>query len=103
VCAWAAAAHRCLDDVARARAGSIRVDVGGLRTHVRAGASFAVPALASQRVDGTIAEWETWTGLTFPDSGDYVVEGALIPVSIDRAADRGTIVEPNYWMRHPIR
>ena len=74
-----------------------------LRTHVRAGARFAVPAMASQRVDGTIAEWETWTGLAFPDSGDYVVDGALIPVSIDRDADRGTIVEPNYWMRHPIR
>ena len=73
-----------------------------LRTHVRAGATFAVPAMDSQRVEGTIEEWEAWTQMSFPDSGEYVVEGALIPVTMDREAGRGVIVEPNYWMRHPI-
>jgi hypothetical protein len=40
--------------------------------------------------------------MEFPDSGSYVVDGALVPISIDRAADRGDYVEPNVWMRHRV-
>ena len=32
----------------------------------------------------------------------YVVEGALVPVEIDREADAGRYVEPNVWMRHAV-
>ena len=53
-------------------------------------------------VKGTIAQWEEWTGLVFPESGDYVVRGALEPVRIDREADLGTYVEPNVWMLHRL-
>jgi hypothetical protein len=44
---------------------------------------------------------EEWCGLEFPESGSYVVEGALVPVEIDREGDRGSYREPNVWMRHP--
>jgi hypothetical protein len=27
-------------------------------------------------IPGMLADWEGWTGLTFPESGDYVVPGA---------------------------
>jgi hypothetical protein len=37
-------------------------------------------------ISGTVAEWEEWTGMRFPDSGAYVVPGALVPVDIDRAS-----------------
>lgn len=51
-------------------------------------------------VTGTIDEWEGWTGLEFPDDGEYVVPGGLVPV---RFADgKGTYLEPNVWMRHPV-
>jgi hypothetical protein len=40
--------------------------------------------------------------MAFPESGEYVVEGALVPVRIDRASDRGRYVEPNVWMRHAV-
>jgi hypothetical protein len=53
-------------------------------------------------VRGTVAEWEQWTGMAFPESGDYVVPGALVPVTIDRDRDEGRYVEPNVWMRHPV-
>jgi hypothetical protein len=53
-------------------------------------------------VHGTIDVWESWTGMAFPDSGSYVIDGALVPISIDREADRGEYVEPNVWMRHPV-
>ena len=50
---------------------------------------------------GTIAQWEAWTGLAFPDSGPYIVPGALQPVRIDRDKDEGRYEDPNVWMRHP--
>ena len=36
-----------------------------------------------------------------PGGGSYVVDGALVPVEIDRERDRGSYREPNVWMRHP--
>ena len=57
-----------------------------------------------RRVDahpGTVAQWEEWTELAFPDSGSYVVPGALVPVEIDRERDQGLYLEPNVWMVHP--
>ena len=40
-------------------------------------------------------------GLAFPESGAYVVPGALVPVEIDRERDEGVYVKPNIWMVHP--
>ena len=58
---------------------------------------------SSMLVTGTVAEWEGWTGMAFPESGDYVVPAALVPVRIDRERDLGRYEEPNVWMRHPSR
>jgi hypothetical protein len=52
------------------------------------------------RIAGSIAEWERWTGMDLPESGDYVVSGALVPVAIDRERDIGEYVEPACWIRH---
>ena len=38
-----------------------------------------------------------------PESGVYVVSGALVPIEIDRERDEGVYVEPNVWMVHPPR
>jgi len=51
---------------------------------------------------GTVANWERWTDMRFPDSGPYVVPGALQPVIIDRQSDEGRYEDPNIWMRHAI-
>ena len=71
-----------------------------LRTHERLGAEIAKVAPESSRVPGTVAQWEEWTGMVFPESGSYVVPGALVPVEIDRERDEGLYVEPNVWMVH---
>ena len=71
-----------------------------LRTHERLGAPIVKIAPESSRIPGTIAQWEEWTGMVFPDSGTYVVPGALVPVQIDRERDEGLYVEPNVWMVH---
>lgn len=73
-----------------------------LRVHERLGAEILGVCPGSLVVEGTVAEWEEWTGMTFPDSGSYVVEGALVPVEIDRPRDVGRYVEPNVWMRHTV-
>ena len=53
-------------------------------------------------VEGSVSEWEDWTGLSFPESGQYIVAGALQPMTIDREADVGHYADPNVWMRHPV-
>ncbi|MFI1094080.1 hypothetical protein [Streptomyces sp. NPDC020917] len=71
-----------------------------LRSHLRMGARLLCAAERSMVMRGSVAEWEKWVGLALPASGSYVVPGALSPVVIDRAADRGELVEPNVWVRH---
>ena len=73
-----------------------------LRVHRRLGAEFLGVAHPSMRITGTVREWEEWTGLRFPESGPYVVPGALQPVEMDLEEDLGVYEEPNVWMRHPV-
>jgi GNAT superfamily N-acetyltransferase len=73
-----------------------------LRVHARLGAELVKVCHRSMRITGTLAEWEAWTGMVFPDSGPYVVPGALVPVEIDRVTDQGVYIEPNVWMVHHI-
>jgi GNAT superfamily N-acetyltransferase len=74
-----------------------------LRVHWRDGARIARTAAESMRIPGTVAEWESWAGMRFPDSGDYIVPEALAPVHIDRDADEGLYIEPNVWMVHNLK
>ena len=73
-----------------------------LRVHWRMGGRILAVASRSMVVAGRVRDWERWTGLRFPDSGDYVVPGALTTVRIDRRRDRGRYVEPNVWMLHRV-
>lgn len=73
-----------------------------LRTHWRLGARIMRLAPQSMVIEAPVAQWETWTGLRFPDSGPYVVPGALQPILIDRERDVGRYEDPNVWMRHVI-
>ena len=52
------------------------------------------------RIVGTVSEWEQWTGMTFPESGEYAVPEALSVLSVDRGRDQGTYIEPAIWMLH---
>ncbi len=73
-----------------------------IRVHWKLGAVVLAVAPSTLTVEGPVAEWERWTGLSFPESGDYEVPGALQPVRIDRVLDRGRYDEPNVWMRHEV-
>jgi GNAT superfamily N-acetyltransferase len=73
-----------------------------LRTHEQAGAKLVRVAHRAMRITGSVGDWESWTGLRFPETGSYVVRGALVPVEIDRERDEGVYVEPNVWMHHRV-
>ncbi|MGI8909973.1 MAG: GNAT family N-acetyltransferase [Rubrobacteraceae bacterium] len=73
-----------------------------LRVHHRLGAQFMKVAPQAITVTGSVTEWEEWTGVRFPESGEYVVPGALQSVHIDRDCDEGRCDDPNVWMRHPV-
>jgi hypothetical protein len=72
-----------------------------MRAHERLGARVATPLPRSLQITGTVGEWEAWTRMSFPESGDYVFPEGLALVHIDRSADRGSYWEPNVWMVHP--
>jgi GNAT superfamily N-acetyltransferase len=82
-----------------ARADGLHIDPW-IRTHQRLGASILGPAPDSMIIAGTVAEWEDWAAMAFPESGRYIVPDALDPVTIDREQDRGIYTETNLWMRH---
>ena len=71
-----------------------------IRTHVRLGAQVLAAAPRSQVITGTVGEWESWTGMSFPGSGEYVIPAGLSTLRIDLGDDKGVYVEPNVWMRH---
>jgi hypothetical protein len=59
-----------------------------MRVQERLGAAVLKPEPLSLRIRGT-TEGESWTGMTFPDSGDYWFPGGLATVHIDREHGRG--------------
>lgn len=73
-----------------------------LRVHWRVGAPIVRVAPRSMTITGTIAEWEDWTQLRFPESGEYIIRGALNAVHMDLQNDIGQYIEPNVWMLHSL-
>ena len=71
-----------------------------IRVHARVGGEILGVCPGSMHITASVADWQAWTGIEFPETGMYVVAGALVPVEIDRERDLGTYVEPNLWMRH---
>jgi len=73
-----------------------------LRVHARQGARIVKVCHRAMTIAGSIAQWEQWTGMRFPESGPYIIPGALNPVDFDVEADTGVYVEPNVWMVHEL-
>ena len=74
-----------------------------LRVHVRAGARIIKVCHTSKTIGGSRAEWEQWTGMKFPQSGMYIILGALSPIEVNVETDTVVYVEPNVWIVHEVR
>ncbi|MBA2382087.1 MAG: GNAT family N-acetyltransferase [Chloroflexi bacterium] len=73
-----------------------------IRLHVRLGGRIVRAAPHSMTIRGTVAEWEEWTGLSFPDSGEYVLPTATSPMTMDRDRDEGVYFDQNVWVVHDL-
>jgi len=71
-----------------------------LRSHAAAGGKLIKPAPRSMVVEEPVAFWEMWTGRTFDETGEYALDGALVPVSIELQNGVGRYVEPNVWFAY---
>jgi GNAT superfamily N-acetyltransferase len=72
-----------------------------IRVHERIGGEILRPEPRSLRITGTVAEWEAWTGVAFPEDGEYVFPHGLATLAV--AEGEGRYWEPNVWMRHALR
>lgn len=73
-----------------------------IRKHWQLGARLVKIAPRSMRVTARLEQWTIWTGLRFPVSGPYHVEGGLAPLIADCESGTGLYEEPNIWMRHAL-
>ena len=73
-----------------------------IRVHWRLGAQPLCIAPSALTVEGTIEDWESWTDMAFPETGLYVISGALQPVRMDCEGNSGRYEDPNYWMKHAV-
>ena len=73
-----------------------------LRVHVKQKGKIIRTCKKAVEIKGTIKQWETWTKMKFPESGLYVVEGALCPVKINTENNLGIYIEPNVWVTYEI-
>ncbi|MBL8543610.1 MAG: GNAT family N-acetyltransferase [Hyphomonadaceae bacterium] len=71
-----------------------------LRSHSAAGGKMIKPARRSMVVEEPVGFWEMWTGRSFEQSGEYAVEGGLVPVHMDLDQGVGRYVEPNVWFAY---
>jgi len=74
-----------------------------LRVHTEMGARIGPAIPRSLRIAGSVQEWEQWTEMSFPETGDYVFPDCLTTVHIDRELDTGRYWEPNVWVIHTVK
>lgn len=73
-----------------------------IRLHQKIGGRILNICTHSMRIEGTIQEWESWTGTRFYASGNYHITQGLAPCKIDFHSNRGIYLEPNIWVEHKI-
>lgn len=92
-----------------------------LRKHIRLGGKVVKIASESMRVEGSIDDWQRWTGIDIPrileevgenevkvdtDEQVYVevkIEGGLVPLKVYVGDGTCTYVEPNVWVCHEVK
>lgn len=73
-----------------------------IRTHVKNGAVILKTCSKSLQVEGSIAQWESWTGFTFQTTGEYTLTKALTTLKINVELNKGYYNEPHIWMLYRL-
>ena len=73
-----------------------------LRVHERLGAEIIHISECTLQVNSDLSNWSSWTNMVFPESGQYIIPGALSYIEVDIASNLGVYREPNVWMKHSM-
>ena len=73
-----------------------------IRVHQKLGGKIIKPCNEAMLIEGTVSEWQEWTGMVFHENGDYIIPDALTVVNFDIEKDLGAYIEPNVWMVHEL-
>ena len=73
-----------------------------LKVHDKLGGKIFKTAEISMIITGKVREWEKWTNLKIPESGKYIIEGALNPLEVNYERDIGTYYDPCIWVKYSI-
>jgi hypothetical protein len=71
-----------------------------LRVHDRLGGEIFKTAEVSMIITGKVKEWEEWLKINIPESGKYIIDGALNPIEIDCEKDIGIYTDPCIWVKY---
>jgi GNAT superfamily N-acetyltransferase len=71
-----------------------------IRVHEVIGGEILAGAPDSMTMEAPAEDWEEWTGMQFPEDGDYIVPGMLAPLYVRDGVGRH--IEPNVWLRHSV-
>jgi hypothetical protein len=69
-----------------------------IRIHEHVGGQILAPAPESMTIRKPVPDWEEWTGMRFPEDGEYVFPGGLATLLVQDGV--GVHVEPNVWVLH---
>lgn len=72
-----------------------------VRRHLVGGGRQAPVVEPSITITAPVDQWEAWTGMALPGSGDHIIPGGLAPLQVDREAGTATYLEPAVWIIHP--
>ena len=73
-----------------------------LRVHAALGASVVGVCRRSITIEADVADWEKWTGLAFPEPGEYVIPRGDATLAVDGLTGRGMYVAPGIWVVHEV-
>ena len=71
-----------------------------IRIHERVGGEILASAPESMTIRAPAVEWANWTGMSFPDDGEYIFPGGLAMLTVSNGI--GTHIEPNVWVLHEV-
>jgi GNAT superfamily N-acetyltransferase len=71
-----------------------------LRSHVSAGAQLGSVCHRSMQVKQPMDFWSPWIKAPATTTGQHIINGALVPLTVDEATNTGSYVEPNVWVTY---
>ena len=69
-----------------------------IRSFLDAGARLGPVVNETLTITSTLENWSKWTGVEFPENGDYIIPMGSAPLKVNCERDEGIYVEPGVWI-----